>query len=102
MRTNTIEGRMKDGLKNWRRNCEPRPIARNRWGKSIFQNGVTESGPDSTLFSQSRKFLVLTGDPSVRNLKFLAGAVITNGDIHCVAQHLTKELSMALYTLGAL
>jgi hypothetical protein len=38
----------------------------------------------------------------VRNLKFLAGNVITDGDIISVAQHLTKELSMALYALGTL
>jgi hypothetical protein len=38
----------------------------------------------------------------VRNLKFLAGNVITDGDINSVAQHLTKELSMALYTLETL
>jgi hypothetical protein len=38
----------------------------------------------------------------VRNLKFLPGNVITDGDINSVAQHLTKQLSMALYTLGAL
>jgi hypothetical protein len=53
-------------------------------------------------FSQSRQFLVLPSDPSVRNLKFLAGNVITDGDINSVAQHLTKELSMALYTLETL
>ena len=53
-------------------------------------------------FSQSRQFLILSSDPSVRNLKFLAGNVITDGDINSVAQHLTKKLSMALYALGTL
>jgi hypothetical protein len=40
--------------------------------------------------------------PSFRNLKFLAGNVITGGDINSVAQHLTKELSTPLYAIGTL
>jgi hypothetical protein len=38
----------------------------------------------------------------VKNLKFLAGDVITDGDINSGAQHLTKELSVTLYALGTL
>jgi hypothetical protein len=38
----------------------------------------------------------------VRNLKFLVGNVITDGDINFAAQQLTKELSMALYALETL
>jgi hypothetical protein len=64
--------------------------------------GVTEVDPTLPSFSQGRQFLFLSSDPSVRNFKFLAGNVITDGDINSVAQHLTKELSMALYALGTL
>ena len=38
----------------------------------------------------------------MRNLKFLASNVITEGDIDSVAQHLRKEVSMVLYALETL
>jgi hypothetical protein len=38
----------------------------------------------------------------VRNLKFLTGNVLTDGDINTVAQHLREELSMPLYALRTL
>jgi hypothetical protein len=38
----------------------------------------------------------------VRNLNFLAGNVITAGDIKIVAQRLREQLSMVLYALRIL
>jgi hypothetical protein len=40
--------------------------------------------------------------PSFRNLKFLAGNVITGGDINSVAQHLRMDPSMPLYAIPTL
>jgi hypothetical protein len=40
-----IEARgSKDGWKNWRRNYEPRPIARKRCGGSIYRKGMAKPG----------------------------------------------------------
>jgi hypothetical protein len=66
------------------------------------RSGNSSDSHRRTLFRKSDNFSFFGSDPSERNLKFLAGNVITEGDIHSVAQHLTKELSMALYGLGPL
>ena len=64
----------------------------------------TDTGADfkSSLFFAKSIFPVLPSDPSVRNLKFLSGNAITDGDINSATQQLTKELSMAFYALRTL
>jgi len=47
---------------------------------------------DERSVPQRRWFLILSDDPSMRNLKFLVGNAVTDGDINSVAQHLAKEL----------
>jgi hypothetical protein len=74
----------------------------NRKGDPSFRAWSPFSIPATALFLAKSKFLVLSNDHSVRNLKFLAGNVIANGDTNSVAQRPTKELSMALYAPGAL
>jgi hypothetical protein len=68
--------------------------------RTLGKTGLIASG--ELFFRKSDNFSFFGRDPSEGNLKFLAGNVITEGDIHSVAQHLTKELSMALSGLGPL
>jgi hypothetical protein len=62
---------------------------------------VSEGNPQN-FFGNVDDFSFFQVIPSFRNLKFLAGNVITGGDINSVAQHLTKELSTALYAVSNL